>query len=586
MDVATIADRVWRSKYRFSPAGSAVENSIDESLRRVGHAIAAPERQPGVWAPRFCELLDGLHFIPGGRVLAGAGTGRRVTLFNCFVCGRLPDSLEGILRALTETALTMQQGGGVGIDFSPLRPAGSIATSSGSAASGPLPFMRLWDTLCETLLSTSSRRGAMMGTLACDHPDIGAFIDAKRTPGALSNFNLSVLVSDAFMQAVADDESWPLAFPTALPGHPPGCGPAVARRVSARRLFRRIAEAAHGSAEPGILFVDTINRENNLSYCESISATNPCGEVPLPPYGACDLGSVNLARLVADPFGRHSRFDADELRRIVAVAVRFLDDVIDASGFPLELQATQARKARRIGLGVTGLADALAMLGLRYDSDQGREFAVSVLRQMRDTAYRASIELAAEKSAFPCFDADAYLAAPFVSRLPDSIRDGIAKYGIRNSHLISIAPAGTISLLAGNVSSGIEPIYALEASRGIRDADGARREYNVRDLAYELWLQAGRGTAKPAGLFETAESLPATAHLAMQACLQPFVDNAISKTITLSTGAGVGDVESIYRQAWQAGVKGCTVFRPGATVGQVIRRRADTHCCHIDREAD
>lgn len=587
MNSPAVPELVWQSKYRLAEDGVPAERDVGETRDRVARAIASVEARPEDWVPRFRAILSACRFLPAGRVLAGAGTGRRVTLFNCFVAGQLADSLEAILAALTETALTMQQGGGIGIDFSPLRPSGSSAVRTASAASGPVSFMHLWDTLCGTLLSTTSRRGAMMGTLACDHPDIGAFIDAKAAAGALSNFNLSVLASDRFMHAVASDEPWPLYFPSRLLDrtHAPASADSAVAMTSAADLFGRIATAAHASAEPGLLFVDTINRENNLGYCETISATNPCGEIPLPPYGACDLGSLNLPAFVQKPFSRRAAFDHDGLSEAAAVAVRFLDDVIDASRFPLATQAMRARRSRRIGLGITGLADALAMLGLHYAAGEAREFAVETMRRIRDAAYASSVDLAREKGPFPCFDASAYLEAPFIRRLPAALRDAIAGHGMRNSHCLSIAPAGTISLLAGNVSSGIEPIYALEATRTIRDADGTRRDVEVRDFAYQAWLHGAAGRRVPDSL-ETAEAVSAEAHLAMQAALQPFVDNAISKTINLPSEASVQDIADIYRRAWAAGLKGCTVFRPGATVGQVLRARTETHCCHLDREAD
>ncbi len=488
------------------------------------------------------------------------------------------DSLESIFDSLKETALTMQQGGGIGLDFSGLRPAGSLAIRTGAVASGPLSFMHIWDQLCDTLLATASRRGAMMGTLRCDHPDIGAFVSAKREQPALANFNLSVLVTDAFMQAIDKGERWQLVFPA-------GDGQTLVH-IPARELWQQIVDAAHESAEPGLLFIDTINRENNLYYCEHISATNPCGEVPLPAYGACDLGSINLAMLIEKPFSSAARLDRQALRELVATGVRFLDDVIDVSHFPLAAQAKQARSTRRIGLGVTGLADALAMLGLAYDSEVARETAAATLETIRDAAYATSIALAEEKGAFPRFDSQAYLDAPFIRRLPDNLRDGIAKCGIRNSHLLAIAPAGTISLLAGNVSSGIEPIYALEAERDVRGSDNETHRFEVRDFAYARWrTDAHHGAALPRA-FVTAEAIPVKAHLDMQACLQPYVDGAISKTANLPQAATVQDVEQAFRFAYAAGIKGCTVFRSGARSGQVLRAQTDAHCCHVDREAD
>jgi ribonucleoside-diphosphate reductase alpha chain len=449
--------------------------------------------------------------------------------------------------------------------------------------------MHVWDSLCETLLATSTRRGAMMGTLRCDHPDIEAFITAKCEQGALNNFNLSVLITDDFMQAVSDDAEWQLVYPA--PGaksraSPPETDSEVYRSMPARELWQKIIRAAHETAEPGILFIDNINRNNNLYYCETISATNPCGEIPLPPYGACNLGSVNLTALVAAPFTENADVDREKLRDTVSVAVRFLDDVIDVSRFPLEEQARQVRNTRRIGIGITGLADMLAMLGLNYDSEDGRALARDIMRLIRDTAYDASVELARERGPFPFFEKDQYLEAPFICQLSENLRSGIEKHGIRNSHLLAIAPAGTISLLAGNVSSGVEPIYALEATRQVRSRDLAMQQLKVRDYAYELWQASAGPKEDPAGSLVTADMLPASAHLAMQACLQPYVDNAISKTVNLAPDATVDDVDAVFASAYSSGLKGCTVFRPGARWGQVLRSRDESHCCHADREAD
>jgi len=581
-----LAHAVWQAKYCLQDARGFSEADITETWARVAAAVANAEKRQRDWSRRFEDLLAGFRFLPGGRILAGAGTGRDVTLFNCFVADRLQDSLDGILRGLGETALTMQQGGGVGIDFSPLRPAGASTVRTAQVASGPVSFMSLWDALCETLLSTMARRGAMMGTLACDHPDIEAFIAAKSRAGALRNFNLSVLVNDAFMCAVADDDDWVLTFPSRL--QTGSAGPVTTARTTrrARALWQQIAAAAHSHAEPGVLFVDTINRENNLHYCETISATNPCGEIPLPPHGCCNLGSINLPAFVNDAFGPDARLDLDGIRATVTLAVRFLDDVIDVSRFPLAAQASEARQTRRIGLGVTGLADALAMLGLCYDSEDARRLAAGVLETIRDTAYAASIALAIEKGAFPRFSEQHYPVAPFIARLPGGLREQIRRHGIRNSHLLSIAPAGTISLLAGNVSSGIEPIFALEGTRRVRTSAGDLQDCPVRDAAFEQWLAAHDAREPLPRGFETSTDLPARAHLAMQAALQPYVDNAISKTINLPTSATPDDIEALLTAAHAAGIKGCTVYREGASVGRVLGRRPDAHCCNVDREAD
>jgi ribonucleoside-diphosphate reductase alpha chain len=584
-----ISEWIWNSKYRLLQEGADVENDVSDTWRRVARAVACAEPDPDRWEAAFKAILSDFLFLPGGRVLAGAGTGKHVTLFNCFVAGPIQDSIQEILDSLKETAVTMHQGGGIGCDFSNLRPSGATAARTGSVASGPLPFMHVWDSLCETLLATSTRRGAMMGTLRCDHPDIEAFITAKCEQGALNNFNLSVLITDDFMQAVSDDAEWQLVYPA--PGaesraSPPETDSEVYRSMPARELWQKIIRAAHETAEPGILFIDNINRNNNLYYCETISATNPCGEIPLPPYGACNLGSVNLTALVAAPFTENADVDREKLRDTVSVAVRFLDDVIDVSRFPLEEQARQVRNTRRIGIGITGLADMLAMLGLNYDSEDGRALARDIMRLIRDTAYDASVELARERGPFPFFEKDQYLEAPFICQLSENLRSGIEKHGIRNSHLLAIAPAGTISLLAGNVSSGVEPIYALEATRQVRSRDLAMQQLKVRDYAYELWQASAGPKEDPAGSLVTADMLPASAHLAMQACLQPYVDNAISKTVNLAPDATVDDVDAVFASAYSSGLKGCTVFRPGARWGQVLRSRDESHCCHADREAD
>jgi ribonucleoside-diphosphate reductase alpha chain len=513
--------------------------------------------------------------------------------------GEIADDLEHIFDALKEGALTMQHGGGVGYDFSTLRPAGMVAAATGSIASGPVSFMHIWDAMCATMLSTGARRGAMMATLRCDHPDIETFVDAKRDPAALRHFNLSVQVSDAFMQAVDADAEWPLLFP--LHAGEVAAGAIVERRwsgsaqpvpcrvlrsVRARALWQRMLRAAYDTAEPGVLFVDTINRDNTLASMETLSATNPCGEIPLPPYGACDLGSLNLTAFVRQPFAADARLDLAALADAARVAVRFLDNVIDVSRYPLSAQADEARRKRRIGLGVTGLADALVLLNLRYDDGAARALAADALQTLRDAACRASIDLAREKGAFPAFAADAYLASGFARRLPADLRSAIAAHGLRNSHLLAIAPAGTISLLANNCSSGIEPVFAGEAERRVLQADGRYATHRVLDDALQRWRQA-RGTGVPPAFVE-ARALDPGAHLAMQAALQPFVDNAISKTINVAEDYPFARFAELYRQAHALGLTGCTVFRPNPVTGAVLSAPAAerVQCCGIEREAD
>jgi len=579
-----IARLIWESRYRYHDAAGRGERSVEESWRRVARSVAAVERaHPEGWCERFLGLLRGFRFLPGGRILAGAGTGRQVTLFNCFVMGQIEDSMDGIFDALKEGALTMQQGGGVGYDFSTLRPAGTRARHAGTIASGPLSFMRIWDSMCATILSTGARRGAMMATLRCDHPDIERFVAAKRRPGELRHFNLSVQVSDAFMEAVEADAEWPLIFPDSTlegggagesiarwwPGHDGPVPCRIFRRIPARRLWRQIMRACYDYAEPGVLFVDSVNRLNNLWYREMLTATNPCGELPLPPYGACDLGSINLTRFVHAPFGRGARFDLDGMAEAAALAVRLMDNVIDLSRFPLPAQAAQVRGNRRIGLGITGLADALILLGLRYDGAAGRAAAADAMRTICHAAYRASIRLAQEKGPFPWFRREAYLQGVFIRNLPDDIRDGIAAYGIRNSHLTAIAPTGTVSLLANNVSSGLEPLFDYRYRRHLLQRDGSHREEVVTDYAWRRWREL-RGDAPLPESFIRAQEIPPEGHLQMQAALQPFVDSAISKTITIPETCRFEQFEAIYRRAWELGLKGCTTFRPNPVTGAVL----------------
>lgn len=578
---------IWETRYRDRHAR---ENSIAETWERVAQAVAAIESDPAAWRDRFLGILRDFRFLPGGRILAGAGTTRRVTLFNCFVMGMIDDSLEGIFDALKEGALTMQQGGGVGYDFSTLRPRGTRARTTDVVASGPVSFMAVWDAMCATILSTGARRGAMMATLRCDHPDIEEFIDAKRAPAALRHFNLSVLVTNAFMQAVRSDSAWPLVFPEcAQQGCEGAAGDHVERAwsgsagpvscrihkvVPARELWTRLCSSAFDCAEPGVLFIDQINAANNLGYCEVLSATNPCGEVPLPPYGACNLGSLNLTTFIVNPFSSTSRVDENALRETARLAVRFLDNVTEISRFPLMRQRAQAHRTRRIGLGITGLADALAMLGLRYDSEHARSVAANVMRTVRDAAYAASVELAREKGAFPAFDREQYLARPFIRSLPGPLQTAIRRDGIRNSHLTAIAPAGTISLLAHNVSSGIEPIFGLETERRILDRSGAHQRFPLTDPAYAAWRTRHTAQLDVPEYFLRRDSIAPRDHLLMQAELQPYVDGAISKTIALASDCTRTEIGEILETAYDLGLKGCTLHRPAARPG-VIAARGD-----------
>jgi ribonucleoside-diphosphate reductase alpha chain len=569
---APISQEIWEQKYRFKavPGGESPraceavsDRDLEATFRRVANAVAAAERG-GKKARRttsgaFFDAIADFGFLPAGRILAGAGTGRDVTLFNCFVMGRIDDDLASIFDNVKEAALTMQQGGGIGHDFSTLRPKGALVRSIGADASGPVSFMDVWDAMCRTIMSAGARRGAMMATMRCDHPDIEAFIDAKADPSRLRNFNLSVLVTDAFMDAVARDARWPLVFDGT-----------VYRDLPARALWERIMRATYDYAEPGVIFIDRVNRRNNLGYLETIQATNPCGEQPLPPYGACLLGSINLTRFVTRPFAADAGLDLARIEERVRTAVRFLDDVIDISGFPLPVQRHEAKAKRRIGLGVTGLADALIMVGARYGSDRAVALAGDWMAAISRAAYLASSELAREKGAFPLFDRDRYLERPHVAELDRDVRRAIARHGIRNGCLTSIAPTGTISLLAGNVSSGIEPVFDFRQRRRILDASGVAREEILEDYAHALYRTRGSDTAPLPEAFVTSDDLTPRDHLRMQAAVQRHVDSSISKTINCPVDLPFCDFVSIYREAYDLGLKGCTTYRPNAVTGAVL----------------
>jgi len=599
---ADISRHIWETKYRYTDGGQP-EHAITDTWRRVAHTLASIERENApAWEEEFLGILQEFKFLPSGRILAGAGTAHKVTLFNCFVMGAIEDSIPGIFRALQEGALTMQEGGGIGLDFSTLRPRGTPAKSAGNIASGAVSFMAIWDAMCGTILSTGARRGAMMATLRCDHPDIEEFVTAKRRGGQLRRFNLSVQITDAFIAAVRGDDEWPLMFPAAAfagsgetvmrdwpaEDRPVPCR--VMRRIGARQLWEQILRATYDYAEPGVLFIDRINQLNNLWYRERITATNPCGEIPLPPHGACDLGSLNLTRFVLSPFAAHARIDFEAIEQTTRIALRLLDNVIDASRFPLAAQAENARGSRRIGLGVTGLADAMVMLGLRYGTPDSLATAADIMRRICYAAYRTSIALAKEKGGFPYFKRDRYLDGAFIRGLPDDIRSGIAETGIRNSHLLAIAPTGTISLLAGNVSSGLEPIFAASYARDVLTGDGAPKAFTLTDYAIDLWRRTtGSTTGTPKG-FVIAGELPVRAHVEMQAALQPFVDNSISKTINVPEKTRFEDFRQIYDLAYDMGLKGCTTFRPNPATSAVLSE-ADggigaPHCCVPEREAD
>ncbi|MEJ6390587.1 adenosylcobalamin-dependent ribonucleoside-diphosphate reductase [Gymnodinialimonas ulvae] len=555
---APIAEQIWDMKYRLKEAdGTPMDQSVEDTWRRIADALAEVEADKATSSDRFYAALENFKYLPAGRIVAGAGTGRSVTLFNCFVMGTVPDSMGGIFDMLREAALTMQQGGGIGYDFSTIRPKGADVKGVAADASGPLSFMDVWDAMCRTIMSAGSRRGAMMATLRCDHPDIEAFIEAKQDPARLRMFNVSVLATDPFMEAVQQDSPWDLVFDGK-----------TYRTVQARDLWDKMMRATYDYAEPGVIFIDRINAENNLNYAETIAATNPCGEQPLPPYGACLLGSVNLARLVEAPFEGGTIPDA-ALDDLVATAIRMMDNVVDASRFPLDAQRAEAQAKRRIGLGVTGLADALAMCGVRYGSDEAVALTEAWMARIANASYRASALLAQEKGAFPLFDADAYAQAPMIRRLDADVQALIAEHGLRNALLTSIAPTGTISLFAGNVSSGIEPIFANSYTRKVLQPDGTRTEEEVVDFAVQAWRDLHGDTPLPE-YFVTAQTLAPMDHVRMQAAAQPWVDSSISKTINVPADISFEAFKDVYAEAYATGCKGCTTYRPNDVTGSVL----------------
>jgi len=564
------------------------EKTVDDVRQRVARALAAveaPERR-AEWESRFHQaMVDG--FIAGGRVNSAAGTEIAATLINCFVqpvgdaiSGANHSGVPSIYLALNQAAETMRRGGGVGYDFSNIRPRGALVRGTHSRASGPISYMRVFDKSCETLESAGSRRGAQMGMLRCDHPDVEDFIHAKRD-GSLSNFNMSVAVSDAFMRAVDRDEDielWHGCEPFDKDGaYRRADGSWAYRRARARELFDQIMQSTYNHAEPGVIFIDRVNDDNNLSYCETIAATNPCGEQPLPPYGCCCLGSINLTRFVRDPFGESAAFDFAHLRQVTQVSIRALDNVLDATLWPLPEQQREAANKRRVGLGFTGLGNALTMLNLRYDSAAARAMASRIAAAMRDAAYEASVDLAVEKGCFPLFDADRYLAEPHcASRLPASLKERIRANGIRNSHLMSIAPTGTISLaFAANASGGIEPTFSWTYIRKKRMPDGSKQEYTVEDYAYRLYRRMGGDVQQLPPAFVHALEMSALDHMQMIAAVQPYIDAAVSKTVNVPEDYPFDEFKQLYLAAWKAGLKGITTYRPNNVIGSVLEVKKD-----------
>ena len=559
------------------------EYEAEDIFRRVAHALASVEKQPDEWETRFLDALRA-GFVPAGRIMSAAGAGIQATLINCFVqpvgdsVSEVVDGKPGIYAALAESAETMRRGGGVGYDFSAIRPRGAQVRGTASRASGPVSYMRVFDRSCETVESAGARRGAQMGVLRCDHPDVLDFIHAKDRSGELSNFNLSVGITDALMRAVEEDSNWDLVH-RAEPGEESKAlgayrredGLWVYRKIKARELWDAIMRSTYDHAEPGVLFIDRANADNNLHYCEVFEATNPCAEQWLPAYGCCCLGSIDLTRFVSQPFSADSSFDFAAFAEVASTAVRMLDNVLDVTYWPLPQQRREAMAKRRIGLGFTGLGDALAMLGLRYDTDEARALGARIGEFLRDAAYKASVELAMEKGGFPCLDPEPFLSSGFASRLPEALREQIRLHGLRNSHLLSIAPTGTISLaFADNASNGIEPPFSWTYTRRKRQPDGSVKAYEVEDHAWRLYRESGGNVARLPAAFVTALEIAALDHMRMLGAIQPFVDSSISKTVNVPANYPFEDFKDLYLEAWRAGLKGLATYRPNDIVGQVL----------------
>ena len=565
------------------------ETGIEDLFARVARALASVEKEED--RPKYeAVFLENLYAgaIGAGRIMSAAGTDIQATLINCFVqpvgdCiqGVDADGYPGIYEALREAAETMRRGGGVGYDFSRIRPRGAAVKGTASMASGPCSYINVFDQSCSTVESAGARRGAQMGVLRVDHPDVMEFITAKRTPGRWNNFNVSVGMTDTFMEALISDGPWELVHP-AKPGatllekgaFQRADGKWVYQTLQARALWDTVMRSTYDFAEPGILFLDHINKDNNLRYCETIAATNPCGEQPLPSYGCCDLGPIILTRFIRHPFGFDGvpAFDFEAFEKSVAIQVRALDNVLDVTFWPLQQQRDESAAKRRIGVGFTGMGNTLAMLCLRYDKPEGREMATRIATSMRDAAYTASVALAQEKGAFPKFDADGYLApGTFASRLPAALQQSIRTHGIRNSHLLSIAPTGTVSLaFADNASNGIEPAFSWMYKRKKREADGSSSEYSVEDHAWRLYRELGGDVGKLPDYFISALDMSATDHIAMMEAVQPFVDTAISKTVNVPADYPYDDFKGLYQQAWNARLKGLATYRPNAILGSVL----------------
>jgi ribonucleoside-diphosphate reductase alpha chain len=555
-----VSAQIWNQKYRYRTSQGIIDHTLKDTLERVAHGLIKNPKTAYAEGMRdiYFDAMQSQKVIPAGRILAGAGTARDVTMANTFVMKTLPDSVAGIMDVAKDAALTMKMGGGIGFDFSTLRPKGAEVKGLDCPAAGPLAAMDIMDAICKMLV-TGMGRGAMMGTLRCDHPDVFDFVTAKSDRSRLRNFNVSVLITDRFMEAVAQDDEWDLLWHDQ-----------IIRTVKAQDLWESIMLQTFKSAEPGVLFIDRINALNPLSYIETIAATNSCAEQPLPPNGVCPLASINLAQLVDAPFTEDARIDVIELRKMVKIAVRMLDDTLDASRYALPEQSHEAQSKRRIGIGVTGVADALAMQSTPYGSKKAVFLLGSWMQTLQNAAYLASAELAKERGSFPYYNAEKHLQQPNVQALDPDVRHAIVKHGLRNGTLTTIAPTGTISMFAGNVSSGVEPIFATQYQRKITRPDGRKDTEEVMDYAVWLYKDMFGEQAPLPESFVTMADLSPKDHVAMQAAAQNWVDSGISKTVNCPEDISFDDFKDVYRAAYEAGCKGCTTYRPNPITGSVL----------------
>ncbi|MDA3799657.1 MAG: adenosylcobalamin-dependent ribonucleoside-diphosphate reductase [Kiritimatiellae bacterium] len=567
----TISEEIWERKYRYDGLGDAPEDTCyEDTWKRIAGAAASKEKDSKFWEDEFYSILKNFRFLPAGRIIANAGTMREeVTMFNCYVMNSIEDSIEGIFDTVKDSALTQKQGGGVGFDFSTIRPKGSMIKGCESNASGPISFMQVLDSTCRTIMSAGQRRGAQMGVMRCDHPDIEEFITAKRNNDQLKMFNLSVGITDGFMQAVKDDADWDLVFKGK-----------VHKTIKASELWDSIMSSTYDYAEPGFILIDKINKMNNLSYCEEICATNPCGEQPLPPFGACLLGSLNLTRFVNHPFTEKANVDFKELAKVTKVAVRLLDNVIDLSNYPLDQQRKEAEAKRRMGIGITGLADLFIFMQLRYGTNESADLAEKIMQTITYSAYEASVELGKEKGVFKKFDAKKYCQGAFIKSLPADLQKKIEENGLRNSHLTSVAPTGTISLFAENVSSGLEPVFAYMYTRKVRNTDeNDVTEMRVTDYAFKTYSEfihkPNLEVSELPEYFVSSSDIAPSEHIKIQASLQKYVDSSISKTINIPADYPFEDFKHVYIEAYEKGLKGCTTFRPSDYITGVLVKDED-----------